>query len=151
MAISKQNCFRFCLGKNAWIQVIYCFQNQFNTPLVRILAFSACNAVESAVLQNSVTVSEMDSVHLSCSTIPVETASWHVRTVLHEEHDRRIMNYTSGWDDEFTEVERFSVTYQEGFYNLTIANVTITDAGEYHCIESDGYGNTSTVSLNVYG
>lgn len=71
--------------------------------------------------------------------------------MLHEEQGHIHIYYNSRWDDEFKEVERFSVSYREGVYNLTITNTTVTDAGEYQCIEREGYGPMSTVSLNVHG
>jgi hypothetical protein len=53
--------------------------------------------------------------------------------------------------DELSEDGRFSVTHQNDVYNLTIINATVTDAGEYQCIEKNGVGQKSRASLNVNG
>jgi hypothetical protein len=49
--------------------------------------FLVCNSVESTVLQKNVTVTEMDSVQLSCSTTFNKEVYWRVRTVLHDDKE----------------------------------------------------------------
>jgi hypothetical protein len=112
----------------------------------------ACYRVESSVLQQNVTASEMDSVHFSCSTTHNKSVWWNVRTVMREERDQGVIyNYESSVDSELNKNGRFSVTQQNNVYNLTIINATVTDAGDYQCIERNGLGEKSSVSLHVKG
>jgi hypothetical protein len=118
---------------------------------VRLLL--ACQTVDSAVLQKNVTASEMDAIHFSCSTIHNKSVWWNVRTVLHEERDQGVIyNYESSLKilNSLTD-GRFRVTYKSDVYNLTIINATVTDAGDYRCIEREGLGETSSTSLNIKG
>jgi hypothetical protein len=72
--------------------------------------------------------------------------------VLHEEQVRRPIYRNKVFVDAFSKTGRFKITHKEGgVYNLTIVNITITDAGEYQCIEDEGFGQTNSFILNVNG
>lgn len=93
----------------------------------------------------------MEPVYLLCSTPTSSSVWWTVRTVLHEERDRRPIYRLGALVDTFKKTGRFNITYYDGVYNLTIINTTLTDAGEYQCREDEGMGNVSSVFLNVFG
>jgi hypothetical protein len=51
----------------------------------------------------------------------------------------------------FEATRRFKVECNEGWYNLTIINVTVADAGDYECSE-DGYDiKLGKVEVKVLG
>jgi hypothetical protein len=107
--------------------------------------------IDSAILGHHVTVSEMSEVHLSCSTTYNHSVWWKVRTVLHEEEDRRFIYRLQSFVGMFRNDRRFTVEYKDGIHKLTITNTTVTDAGEYQCIEDEGMGPASSIVLDVFG
>jgi hypothetical protein len=113
--------------------------------------FVVCNTIEAAVLQKNITASEMSSVHLLCSTSLNKSVWWNVRHVLWDEQQRPVIYHNYHLDDMFAQVGKYIGSYQDGVYNLTIINASVIDAGEYQCIENNGIGEKSTVSLYVNG
>jgi Immunoglobulin V-set domain len=111
--------------------------------------------VESAVTVGkepvSMTVVEMETAQLPCPTAFNKSVWWNVRTILHGEGERRYVYRNKLLVDSYKNTGRYSVTYKEGLYTLTIINVTMTDAGEYQCIGNEGFGNVSSVLLKVKG
>lgn len=111
--------------------------------------------VESTVIFDkervSVTVTEMETAQLSCPTVFNKSVWWNVRTVLHGERERRYIYRNTLLVDTFKNTGRYSVTYTEGVYTLRIINVTVTDTGEYQCIEEEGFGNINSALLKVKG
>jgi len=109
--------------------------------------------VKSNILHSDMMVVEMDTVLLPCFTSLNETVSWMVRTVLHDDKIPRFAFIYSidGLFAKFEKTGRFSVTGDTRYYNLTIVNVTVADAGEYKCSERAGHGPHSSVHLRVLG
>jgi Immunoglobulin I-set domain len=99
----------------------------------------------------SMTVVEMETAHFSCSTAFNKSVWWNVRTILHGEGERRYVYRNTLLVDTFKITGRYSVTYKEGVYTLIIINVTVTDAGEYQCIEEEGFGDVNSALLMVKG
>jgi hypothetical protein len=95
-------------------------------------------------------MSEMSVVHLSCATTYNQSVWWKVRTVLHEE-DRRFIYRLHSFVGMFRNDRRFAIEYKDGIHKLTITNTTVTDAGEYQCIEDEGMGPASSIVLDVIG
>ena len=52
---------------------------------------------------------------------------------------------------KFALTGRYSVSAGDGFYNLTIAKVNVSEAGEYICHEALGNGPRSSTQLTVLG
>jgi Immunoglobulin V-set domain len=98
-----------------------------------------------------VTVVEMETAQFSCPTAFNKSVWWNVRTILHGEGERRYIYRNTLLVDTFKHTGRYNVTYKEGVYTLTIINVTMTDAGEYQCIEDEGFGNVKSAFLKVKG
>jgi hypothetical protein len=76
--------------------------------------------LQSAVLQDHVTVSEMDRVDLLCSTKFNKSVWWGVRTVLRGEREPWFVYWNHVLEDT---TGRFNVTYAQNerrLYNLTI-------------------------------
>jgi hypothetical protein len=107
--------------------------------------------VQSGVVEKEITIVEKEPAHLLCATTFNDSVWWTVRTILHGDRDRRPIYRHSWLVDTFKQTGRFIVTYSKGVYNLTIINTTVTDAGEYQCIEDQGLGTVSSVFLNVFG
>jgi Immunoglobulin V-set domain len=99
----------------------------------------------------SMTVVEMETAQLLCPTAFNKSVWWTVRTILHGEGERRYIYRNSLLVDTFKNTGRYSVTYKAGAYTLTIINVTVTDAGEYQCIEEEGFGVVNSAFLKVKG
>lgn len=51
----------------------------------------------------------------------------------------------------FTGDGRFAVNCSDVICELTIFNVSVTDAGEYQCIRNEGLGSNTSIILNVLG
>ena len=103
----------------------------------------------------TVTVSEMETVHLSCPLRNIATVFWRVRTLLNGKYSTYIVEHQNELSDDFKETGRYNATYNEGHYILTIINVNVTEAGEYSCSE-DGYFDgmlvpVGRIVLRVYG
>jgi hypothetical protein len=113
--------------------------------------FFSVRVIDSAVLEDHVTVPEMSAVNLSCSTTFNQSVWWKVRTVLHGEEDRRFIYRLRGFVGMFRNDRRFAVEHKDGIHKLTITNTTVTDAGEYQCIEDEGMGPASSIVLYVFG
>jgi hypothetical protein len=109
------------------------------------------HVIDSALNEDHMIVSETGTAHFSCSTTFNRSVWWKVRTVLHEEQDRRFIYRLRGFVGMFARDRRLAVDYQDGIHRLTIFNTTVTDAGEYQCIEDEGLGPASNAVLNVYG
>lgn len=74
---------------------------------------------------------------------------WRIRTVLFDNEPKYVAGCerpkeASDW------MKRFSVNCGNGFYNLIIDNVTVTDTGEYECSE-DGYEAVGKECIKVIG
>lgn len=102
------------------------------------------------ILEGNRTVNEMDIVQISCSaTINVRVA-WRVKTVMHPKEYRSIYD-VDGMVDAYEGTGRYHVSEGDGFYNLTIVNVTVLETGSYKCSEEAGFGPHSFVELTVVG
>ena len=111
------------------------------------------------VLEKRATRYETETVHIACFTDKEEQVEWGIRSVFQrhlqrtlEGHDeyRRIYS-TTGLQRGFNFTRRYSVSEGNGFYNLTIKNLNISETGEYVCNENGGYGPKSSTYLSVYG
>ena len=97
-------------------------------------------------------VTEMETAQFECPTAFNETVLWKVRTILRGVDGEHRQIYRNGLlVATFKNTGRYSVTYKAGVYTLTIINVTVTDAGEYRCIEEEGINSTSSAFLKVKG
>jgi len=98
----------------------------------------------------------MDTVHLSCFTNYKEQVEWKInsrfqrRQIAKYEETRRIYA-VMGIIKMFTLTGRYSVSAGDGFYNLTITRVNMSEAGEYICHEDLGNGPRSSTHLTVLG
>ena len=116
-------------------------------------------SVSCGVLEKQVTKYEGETVQLACFTDLNEEVEWGIRSIFQrdlqrtpEDHDqyRRIYS-TTGLQRGFNFTGRYSVSGGNGYFNLTIKNLNITETGEYVCIEDFGYGRKSSTQLSVYG
>ena len=107
--------------------------------------------VQAGVVEKEITIIENEPAHLLCSTTLNNPVWWTVRTILHRDRDRRPIYRHKLLVDTFKQTGRYTVTYNGGVYNLTIINTTVTDAGEYQCIEDQGLGTVSSIFMNVLG
>jgi len=98
----------------------------------------------------------MDTVHLSCFTNYKEQVEWKInsrfqrRQIAKYEETRRIYA-VMGIIKMFTLTGRYSVSAGDGFYNLTITRVNMSEAGEYICHENLGNGPRTSTKLIVLG
>jgi Immunoglobulin I-set domain len=116
--------------------------------------FAECMAESTVTVgkQNiSAIVVEMETAQFSCPTAFNKSVWWNVRTILQGEGERRDIYRNSFLVDSFKYTGRYNVTYKEGVYTLTIINITVTDAGEYRCIEEEGFGDVNSAFLEVKG
>lgn len=101
--------------------------------IVHVLAFMA-ESVGTRIINSSVVV--LGTVTLPCYTPLDMSVEWRLYTD---------PLYTLGDIDEaFKKTGRFSVSNGPRHYNLTIDNVSRTDAGRYSCFEKDGLSQTPT-------
>lgn len=103
------------------------------------------------VQQNSITIKEMDVATLSCYTTSSEKVAWSVQTIQYGKDDYVQIYAIAGLDDSFKQTGRYAVSEGNGYYNLTIYNVSITEAGKYRCSEEAGIGPHTFVDLHVFG
>jgi hypothetical protein len=87
-------------------------------------------------------------VELACHTNLDTTVEWRIQNASAEKGFIRI-HATSGIVKDFEETGRYKISVKDGFYNLSISNVTFHEAGEYVCVENGGTGDESVVRLNV--
>jgi hypothetical protein len=95
----------------------------------------------------------MDSVELPCFTTIDEQVEWKIISPLQDKilgYERRIYS-TLGMQRGFNATGRYSVSEGNGFYNLTIKNLNISESGEYICIENEGFGSRTSTHLFVNG
>jgi hypothetical protein len=105
---------------------------------------------DGGVLRSSVVVSEMDDVLLSCHTTFNETVAWSVQSTLQPNvHD--LIFASEGLISKYEKTGRYSFSAGAGYYNLTIARVSVLEAGKYRCSENDEIGPMSYVDLSVNG
>ena len=121
-----------------------------------VCVFAALRCTYCGVLQSQVTVYETNDVQLSCFTTLKERVEWRIkskfqRTQIEKYHDSRRIYSTLGIIKIFNLTGRYSVHVGTGFYNLTISNVNISEAGEYICHEALGNGNRTSTQLTVLG
>ena len=88
------------------------------------------------------TASEGDTVHLNCRSNLTTTVRWilghpgtiNVRVIFEATSDNKGYIYS-----DF--MERFSCMMQhDGSQNLVINNVSLSDTGNYTCIDDEGFG-----------
>jgi len=105
------------------------------------------------VLFSHVTKYETESVVLPCFTKRDVKVEWKIISHLQDfilGYERRI--YTNyGIQRGFHHTGRYSVSEGNGFYNLTIMNLNISETGEYICIDNRGLGPRSSIHLFVNG
>ena len=130
--------------------------------IFRLTTLLACVAVLLAncgVLEKEVMKYEMETVQLACFTDMNEEVEWGIRSIFQrhlqktpKDHDeyRRIYSIT-GLQRGFNFTGRYSVSKGDGYYNLTIKNLNISETGEYVCIENLGDGRKSSMQLSVNG
>jgi len=101
----------------------------------------------------------METVELSCHTDSDEQIEWGIRSVLQryllqplpgDDGYRRIYS-TVGLQTGYILSGRYSISEGNGFYNMTIKNLNISENGEYVCWEDLGSGPMSSTQLSVYG
>jgi hypothetical protein len=99
----------------------------------------------------------METVELACHTNFIEsdidtnldrTVEWRILNAS-EEKGFNMIYASSGIRKDLEETGRYKISVKDGFYNLSISNVTFDEAGEYVCVENGGTGNKSVVRLNV--
>ena len=97
----------------------------------------------------------MDTVHLSCFTNSSEQVEWRINSTFQRGHrkydESRRIYVLSGMMKKFALTGRYSVSAGDGFYNLTISKVNVSEAGEYICHEALGNGPRSSTQLTVLG
>jgi Immunoglobulin V-set domain len=121
--------------------------------------FVAVLSVNCGVLEKQVTKYEGETVELACFTDLNEKVEWGLRSIFQrhlqrtpEGHDEYRRIYTIiGLQRGFNFTERYNVRVGNGYYNLTIKNLNITETGEYICWEGGGQGRRSSTQLSVYG
>jgi hypothetical protein len=101
-----------------------------------------------------VTKYEGETVQLACSTDQNEEVEWGIRSIFqrhlqrtlkgHDEY-RRIYTKQYGLQRGFNFTGRYVVSGGNGYHNLTIKNLNITENGEYVCMRK------SSTQLSVYG
>jgi len=90
--------------------------------------------------QEILTVVESNTVHMPCHTELDEPVDWMVRVAQGKFGKQYHVIYASeGLRKHFKHQGRFAVTTDGRFYNLTIAKVKLSDAGEYFCFEHKGF------------
>jgi Immunoglobulin V-set domain len=101
-----------------------------------------------------VTVSEAETVHLSCPMVNMTAVFWRVRTLVDGAYHKSIVRQNETGSD-FKKTGRYYATYNKGHHILTIEKVNVTEAGEYQCSEDGYFGQTSKpvgkIVLKVYG
>ena len=96
---------------------------------------------------SNLTVFVSNTIQLSCYTPLNETVEW----TLYRDSKYYVIYSADSVQDMFSLTGRFKVLVNSGFYNLTITDVTLRDAGEYICNEDAGFGSESRVVLHVRG
>lgn len=98
-----------------------------------------------------ITKYETETVQLTCYTKLKEEVEWRVQNSHEQQNFKRIFS-TDGLVESFEKTGRYTINVGSGFYNLTISHVRAAEAGEYVCVENEGYGSAiSTVHLIVTG
>ena len=118
--------------------------------------FAALRSTYCGVLQSHVTVYETNNAQLSCFTTSDVQVEWRInskfqRTQIAAHYETRPIYAVKGIIKSFNLTERYSVRVGNGFYNLTISNVNVSEAGEYICNEALGNGNRTSTQLTVLG
>jgi len=112
---------------------------------------------ECGVLQSQVTAYEMDTVQLSCFTNYPEQVEWRINSRFQrgqiEGHRDSRKIYSTGHriSEGFLQTRRYLVSAEDGFYNLTIMRVNMSEAGEYICHEALQNGPRTSTLLTVLG
>lgn len=102
----------------------------------------------SSVLESRITRYEGDTVQLACHSTASEPADWEIRDSSTHGIFRRI--YSAGsLGYIFQKSGRYAIYSGNGFYNLSISNLTTDDTDNYVCNENAGDGPVSTVELIV--
>jgi hypothetical protein len=111
---------------------------------------SSATAVTVGKENNSVTVVEMATVRILCPGEPNQLAWWKVRTILHSGESHAIY-WNGSLASTFINTGRYSCAYTKGVYQLTIINITVTEAGEYQCFGNEAYDEPISAFLKVEG
>jgi hypothetical protein len=115
-------------------------------------------------VEENVTVYEMDSVEMSCKLQNVQTnqtVEWHVNNTFHRKRleeakkspvkSRPITTPGGELVTAFERTARYNTTKLGDFFNLTIARVNMTEAGEYICLNPAARLTFSYIRLRVLG
>lgn len=105
--------------------------------------------VQSTVFEAQITRYERDTVELACHTDEPLPVDWEIRNNPLQGNGFRRIYSTAGFLVWVEITGRYSISIADGFYNLSITNLTVNDTGDYVCNEDEGNGPASTTRLDV--
>jgi hypothetical protein len=126
----------------------------FYKRVTRFVVANCIQSVRSDATDAIITKYEAETVVLSCYTNLSEVVEWRVfeHNGSRMQQGSRLIYATSGLVTKFERTRRYSIRTGNGYYNLTITDISAHEAGEYVCVENGGYGpEISTVLLIVRG